>query len=173
MFLFLFTEQESPAYILVETLMTWHDAKSYCTSKYTKLVNVRNQPENEQIYKMLSRGTWVGFHRKLWSSWSDHSPATWMQGQPDSRGSGMVSCAAVDTSTGTWLNIDCNMKQEFICGKVIPSMRFKLRLQSETDLNDPIIQQQILEQVQRVCCTSIQLQLTANKSNKTTIYCHF
>uniref|UniRef100_A0A3Q3EI00 C-type lectin domain-containing protein n=1 Tax=Kryptolebias marmoratus TaxID=37003 RepID=A0A3Q3EI00_KRYMA len=149
--LFLFTEQRSSKYILVETLQTWHDAKNYCRSKNTDLAKVRNTLENDEVYKMLEKASWIGLHRKLWSKWSDQSPATftnWNKGQPDNTGSSKTSCAAVNTTTGMWWNVACDTEQEFICEKLILSKRrFKLRLQSETDLNDPTAQQQILEQV--------------------------
>ncbi|MED6239458.1 hypothetical protein ATANTOWER_006711 [Ataeniobius toweri] len=60
----------------------------------------------------------------------------------------MTSCAAVETATGTWWDVDCSEKHEFICQTQIPSKRrLKLRFQSEADLTDPHIQQQILDQL--------------------------
>ncbi|XP_024862706.2 macrophage mannose receptor 1-like [Kryptolebias marmoratus] len=148
-----FDEQRSSKYILVETLQTWHDAKNYCRSKNTDLAKVRNTLENDEVYKMLEKASWIGLHRKLWSKWSDQSPATftnWNKGQPDNTGSSKTSCAAVNTTTGMWWNVACDTEQEFICEKLILSKRrFKLRLQSETDLNDPTAQQQILEQLHK------------------------
>ena len=131
--------------------MTWHQAKNNCRSKYTDLARLRNFTENEKIHPDLSRNFWIGLHRNLWSHWSDQSPATftnWNESQPDNSGSTMTSCAAINTTSGTWLDADCEEKHEFVCHSLIaPKSRFKLRFQSEADLNDPDIQQQILEQV--------------------------
>lgn len=145
-------EQGTSKYILVTTFMTWDVARNYCQSKYTDLVTVRNLTENQKIQPMLSRNVWIGLHRKLWANWSDQSLTAfrnWYSGQPDNAGDPPTSCAAVDTATGSWWDMNCNTKYEFICENVISRQRFKLRLQSDTDLNDPEIQQQILEQVPR------------------------
>ncbi|XP_061597963.1 C-type mannose receptor 2-like [Cololabis saira] len=147
-----FYEPGPSKYILVETMMTWQKAKEYCRSRYTDLVRVRNARENEEINQMLRRNAWIGLHRDLWSPWSDQSPTNftnWNEGQPDNSGPNMTSCAAVNTSTGKWWDVDCEEEHEFICQTLIPPRtRFVLRFQSEADLTDPDIQQQILEQLQ-------------------------
>lgn len=120
-------------------------------SKYTDLVTVRNLTENNKIYPMLVRNVWIGLRRSLWSNWSDQSLTTfrnWYTDQPDNQGNTPTLCAAVNTTTGTWWDDNCNTKQDFICEKLIPpKRRFKLRLQSEMDLNDPAVQQQVLDEV--------------------------
>ncbi|KAI4818208.1 hypothetical protein KUCAC02_011561 [Chaenocephalus aceratus] len=100
-------------YILVLTLMTWHEAVEFCRSKYTDLASVRNMNENNQISPLLAESTWIGLHRKTWPYWSDKSPnifTKWATNRPH-------------------------------------EARFKLKFQSEADLNDPAVQQQILEQL--------------------------
>ncbi|KAJ4923855.1 hypothetical protein JOQ06_028110 [Pogonophryne albipinna] len=57
-------------YILVRTLMTWHEAVAFCRSKYTDIASVRNLSENNQISPLLSGNTWIGLHRKTWPYWS-------------------------------------------------------------------------------------------------------
>ncbi|KAJ4927782.1 hypothetical protein JOQ06_015584 [Pogonophryne albipinna] len=113
LFVLTLSEPGPTKYILVRTLMTWHEAVAFCRSKYTDLVSVRNLSENNQISSLLSGNTWIGLHRKTWPYWSDKSPnifTKWATGHPH-------------------------------------EARFKLKFQSEADLNDPAVQQQILEQL--------------------------
>uniref|UniRef100_A0A3B3TRU0 C-type lectin domain-containing protein n=1 Tax=Poecilia latipinna TaxID=48699 RepID=A0A3B3TRU0_9TELE len=142
-------------YVVVNTFMFWEDAKNYCRSKHTDLVRVWNTSQNDEIHPLIERNHWIGLYRDLWANWSDHSLLTftnWETGQPDNKGStNMTSCAAVDTSTGKWWDVDCSEEHEFICQTLIPSSRrLELRFQSEADLNDPDAQQQILQQVNTV-----------------------
>uniref|UniRef100_A0A3Q3EI78 C-type lectin domain-containing protein n=1 Tax=Kryptolebias marmoratus TaxID=37003 RepID=A0A3Q3EI78_KRYMA len=102
-------------YILVDTFMTWDVARNYCLSKYTDLVTVRNLTENEKIHPMLARNVWIGLRRNFWTNWSDESLATfknWYESQPDNSGSTPASCAAVDTTTGTWANFPQRTEEE-------------------------------------------------------------
>lgn len=138
-------------YILVQTDMTWDQAMRYCRSNYTDLASVRYMSENNLISSLLTKSTWIGLHRKLWASWSDQTPRTftnWNKGQPDN--DVPPSCAVVNTTTGTWWDIDCEAKHYFICQNVLSShykTMLKLKFQSEADLIDPAVQKQILEQV--------------------------
>uniref|UniRef100_A0A8C4GX81 C-type lectin domain-containing protein n=1 Tax=Dicentrarchus labrax TaxID=13489 RepID=A0A8C4GX81_DICLA len=145
-------EQGPSRYILVTTQRTWHEARAFCRSKYTDLVSVRNRSENDHIISLQPKRAWIGLHRNLWAYWSDQSHSTftnWNEGQPDNNGDTMESCAAVNTTTGTWWDVDCNSKHYFICEefKIRHKKTFKLKFQSEADLNDPAVQQQILEQL--------------------------
>ncbi|KAK1880363.1 E-selectin [Dissostichus eleginoides] len=120
-----YNEPGPTKYILVETLMTWHEAMAYCRSKYTDLASVRNLSENNQISSLLSGNTWIGLHRKTWPYCSDKSPnifTKWATDNPVSTTRTQLSCASHEA-------------------------RFKLKFQSEADLNDPAVQQQILEQL--------------------------
>nr|XP_046273796.1 macrophage mannose receptor 1-like [Scatophagus argus] len=145
-------EQGPSQYILVTTEMSWHEARAYCRSKYTDLVSVRNMSENNHISSLLSETTWIGLHRKNWAYWSNQRPSTftnWNKEQPRSSGETVASCAVVNTTTGTWWDVDCTEKHYFVCHKVQieHKMTFKLKFQSEDDLNDPAVQEQILEQL--------------------------
>ncbi|XP_038155744.1 macrophage mannose receptor 1-like isoform X1 [Cyprinodon tularosa] len=140
-------EKAASTYIVVETSMVWEDAKNYCRSKHTDLLRVWNLSENNKIHALIETHHWIGLYRNLWAKWSDGRLATfknWEAGQPDDVS---TSCAAVKTDTGTWCDVDCNEEHEFICQKPITNKRLKLRFQSEADLTDPNIQQQILEQL--------------------------
>ncbi|XP_027141987.1 macrophage mannose receptor 1-like [Larimichthys crocea] len=138
-------------YISVDTFMTWYDAKTYCRAKHTDLLTVWNKSVNDLIATLPERRHWMGLHRQPWAYWSDKIPTTftnWDSGQPDNEGS-TESCTAVDTTTGKWLDMDCEKKYYFVCQDEIQHQTtLKLKFQSETDLNVPAVQQQILEQLQ-------------------------
>uniref|UniRef100_A0A3B3WXY6 C-type lectin domain-containing protein n=1 Tax=Poecilia mexicana TaxID=48701 RepID=A0A3B3WXY6_9TELE len=145
---------------LRDTPKTWAEAQrycremyNYCRSHYTDLITVRRMSENDEIHPLIETNYWIGLHRALWANWSDLTPVhftNWETGQPDNNGvTNMTSCAAVNTSAGTWWGVDCSEKHEFICQTLIASSwRLELRFQSEADLNDPDAQQQILQQLQ-------------------------
>uniref|UniRef100_A0A8C8DDR8 C-type lectin domain-containing protein n=1 Tax=Oryzias sinensis TaxID=183150 RepID=A0A8C8DDR8_9TELE len=145
-------EQDPSQFIFVNTLMTWDMAKTHCRSLYTDLARVNNVSENEQIFAMLPRNSWIGLHRRPWSPWSDQTAANftnWEVDQLVSLDNTLVSCGAVNTTTGLWFNVSCAEKHNFICQKLIPPRsRVRLRFQSGADLTDPEIQLQILEQLQ-------------------------
>lgn len=135
--------------------MPWNQAKEYCRSKYTDLVSVRNKSENKLISSLLLKKSWIGLRRKAWDYWSDQSPVTftnWNRSQPDNNGGTMESCAVVNTTTGMWWDVDCKAKHYFICQKarIRNKTTLKLKFQSEADMNDPVVKQQILEQVLQV-----------------------
>ena len=152
--LFSFAQPGPPKYILVETPKTWHEAMACCRSKHTDLVSVRNLSENNQISSLLSRGTWIGLHRKTWPYWSDESPnifTKWATNRPEYTTRTQQYCASVSTASGKWFDSGCGTTHHFFCQSFPPHQheaRFKLKFQSEADLNDPAVQQQILEQVQ-------------------------
>ncbi|XP_037651416.1 L-selectin-like [Sebastes umbrosus] len=131
--------------------MTWHEARTYCRSRYTDLVSVRNSSENNNISSLQSEWTWIGLHRKIWAYWSDQTPknfTNWKEGQPMKTQETLKLCAAVNTTTGRWSAVGSDMKHHFICQyQPLQRQTFKLKFQSEADLNDPAVQQQILEQL--------------------------
>lgn len=140
-------------YIVVESSMTWHNAKSYCEANHTNLASVRNRIQNNNISSLLSVDTWFGLFRKSWEFWSTRKYrkfAYWNNDQPDNLEDTVGSCAVVNTTTGKWWDEDCTAKHYFICEKVPVQHKLtvKLMFQSKTDLSDPAVQQQILEQVQ-------------------------
>ncbi|XP_051246493.1 uncharacterized protein LOC127357933 [Dicentrarchus labrax] len=119
---------------------------------YYGLASVRNNLENNNISSLLSETSWIGLFKAKWARWSDQSRSVfsnWNEGQPKINWDTMESCAALNTTTGTWWDVDCNSKHYFICEefKIRHKKTFKLKFQSEADLNDPAVQQQILEQL--------------------------
>uniref|UniRef100_A0A3Q1EDT7 C-type mannose receptor 2-like n=2 Tax=Acanthochromis polyacanthus TaxID=80966 RepID=A0A3Q1EDT7_9TELE len=148
-----FNENGTSKYILVKSKMSWYQAKNYCSSNYTDLASVRNTSENSNIKSLLSNTTWIGLHRNFWSSWSDQTPATftnWKENQPDNNGKNPASCAVVSPHTGRWSDVYCQIKRYFVCQSVFYPQNgttFKLRFQSEANLDHPDIQHHILQQL--------------------------
>uniref|UniRef100_A0A668UN62 C-type lectin domain-containing protein n=1 Tax=Oreochromis aureus TaxID=47969 RepID=A0A668UN62_OREAU len=143
-----------PMYHIVKPQMTWDEARNYCRSSFTDLASVRNISEHNEILSLLSANTWFGLYRHPWSHWSDLTPTNftnWNYGQPDNSGSTISSCALVSPASGTWFEANCGETHYFICQDFRSRRkRLNLKFQSEADLTDPSIQQQLLEQVQRL-----------------------
>ncbi|KAK9529822.1 hypothetical protein VZT92_013892 [Zoarces viviparus] len=139
-------------YIVVNTKMNWTDARTYCRSNYTDLASVSNQSENNHISSLLTENTWIGLHRNTWAYWSDQTPTTftyWNENRPNKQWNTVKSCVEVRLTTGMWFDNVCSRNNYFICQKVYSRQQqtFKLKFQSEADLTDPALQQQMLEQL--------------------------
>ncbi|XP_047659624.1 secretory phospholipase A2 receptor-like [Tachysurus fulvidraco] len=97
---------------------SWYDAQTYCREKYTDLVSVRNQTENDEIWSVVkvsdSKGVWIGLFNDSWN-WSDQSNSLfgyWSSDKP----SGSLICAAVSESEQRyWTDVNCTEKLPFIC----------------------------------------------------------
>uniref|UniRef100_A0A4W6FI23 C-type lectin domain-containing protein n=1 Tax=Lates calcarifer TaxID=8187 RepID=A0A4W6FI23_LATCA len=103
-------------YHYVSMSKTWADAQSYCRKMFTDLATVENQDDNSKLLE----NSWIGLHRDKWASWSDGKPTTftnWNESQPDNSGKSASSCAVVNTTTGTWWDVNCWDYHYFICQK--------------------------------------------------------
>lgn len=101
--------------ILVETAMTWTDARDYCRAHHTDLLCVRNQAENQKIQSMVPQGkqAWIGLFQDSWK-WSDGSYSSfryWSQ-TLDTSGQGL-KCAHVYNRA--WSVRSCSTKSMFLC----------------------------------------------------------
>ncbi|KAF5891482.1 macrophage mannose receptor 1-like isoform X1, partial [Clarias magur] len=105
-------------YILINESKTWRDAQTYCRENYIDLVSVRNQTENEEIWRVsqhaTSNGVWIGLFNDSWT-WSDQSNSSfryWSSNKP----SGGLNCTAVSLSDQHyWSDVNCREKRPFIC----------------------------------------------------------
>lgn len=145
------SEERPDAYILVNESMTWRDAKKFCRTYHTDLAFVTNSSENERVASLLPADAWIGLARWNWTQWSDRTRVdftNWVKEQPYSQ-ERMVECAVVEAATAMWRGADCYLKQPFICYNIreTQEVRVKLKFLSEAELQDPAVNQQILEQV--------------------------
>ncbi|XP_053532263.1 macrophage mannose receptor 1 isoform X2 [Ictalurus punctatus] len=105
-------------YMFINENKTWYDAQTYCREKHTDLVSVRNQTENEEIWKVIQSAldvnVWIGLFNNSWK-WTDQSNSSfryWSYDKP----SGSLNCAAVNVSDQDhWTNVNCTEKLPFIC----------------------------------------------------------
>ncbi|XP_036420698.1 C-type mannose receptor 2-like isoform X1 [Colossoma macropomum] len=120
-FPFICSEKKGSAYILIKEAKSWHEARNYCRERYTDLVIVRNQTENQQIFdsakNSVNNSVWIGLFNNFWR-WADQSNSSfryWASTQPDNNG-GNQNCTAVLTAEqGRWHDVNGNSQLPFIC----------------------------------------------------------
>ena len=119
-FFFWFSEKNinTSKYVYISDKKSWYDAQTYCREKYTDLVSVRNQTENDEIWSVVnvshSTNNWIGLFNDSWN-WSDQSNSTFRYWRSD-KPSGSLICAAVSESEQRyWTDVNCTEKLPFIC----------------------------------------------------------
>ncbi|XP_027131480.1 macrophage mannose receptor 1-like [Larimichthys crocea] len=145
-------------FVLINKTMTWTEAQNYCRTNYTDLASVRNMTENQKIQDL--KGTedkvWIGLFRDFWK-WSDGSNSSfryWKVWEPDNKRY-TEACVAVNFGlSGKWEDWKYNWKKEFICYSPPSTTKrvIKLRVLKKTsgqDLNDPAVNEQMLEQLRQ------------------------
>ncbi|KAK3510476.1 hypothetical protein QTP70_008663 [Hemibagrus guttatus] len=107
-------------YVLINETKSWYDAQIYCREKHTDLVSVRNQTENEEIWRVITSSApkdsrvWIGLFYDSWK-WSDQSNSSFRYWRSDKH-SGGLNCAAVSESEQrNWSDENCAEKLQFIC----------------------------------------------------------
>ncbi|XP_017259836.2 macrophage mannose receptor 1 isoform X2 [Kryptolebias marmoratus] len=141
------------AHVLVEQEMTWSDAQAYCRSQYTDLSSIKNGIDNGFVFSAIflkASPVWIGLHRSTWV-WSDNSSVSfraWGFQLKTETG----DCVLMDLLSGTWLWKPCSEEHYFLCQiDIRPSVKrsVKIRLSpGSADLNDPAVQESILQQLQ-------------------------
>ncbi|XP_069054034.1 macrophage mannose receptor 1-like [Lepisosteus oculatus] len=93
---------------LIELNQTWTEAQSLCRQNHTELVSVRNQSENEAVWRSAQgHRVWIGLYNEPWN---------WTGGQSGSAGG--QRCAQVDlqhSPRGRWTETDCSEIRPFFC----------------------------------------------------------
>ncbi|XP_037830331.1 hepatic lectin-like [Kryptolebias marmoratus] len=127
-------------------LRNWTEARSYCRERYTDLVIVTSDANNQVIKNLISSKVWIGLFRDSWK-WEDgnnSSFAFWNNNEPNNNNSNENCAAANLGSSGKWEDRNCDEKKAFICHRA-PFSKFvvKLNLKSSKDPNE------VLEELQK------------------------
>ncbi|XP_033987628.1 uncharacterized protein LOC117483405 [Trematomus bernacchii] len=130
-------------FVLINSLMTWTQAQSYCREHHTDLASVRNQTEHQQIFELFPGGNpyWIGLYRDSWK-WSDGSFYSFRYWANIPVYRGLKACVAADFDNfGKWEDLDCGVKKPFICYGPVPVSMKVIKVSVEkpngVDLNDP------------------------------------
>uniref|UniRef100_A0A673LZR2 C-type lectin domain-containing protein n=1 Tax=Sinocyclocheilus rhinocerous TaxID=307959 RepID=A0A673LZR2_9TELE len=107
-------------FILVQQLMNWRNAQSFCRTNHMDLSSVRKQSENQQIQQLMSTGgvtaVWIGLFRDSWE-WSDKSTSSfrnWAPPEPQSTENATVLVIS-GSIRGQWEDWPCNTQFTFVC----------------------------------------------------------
>ncbi len=116
-------------YHIVKDKKTWTEAQSYCREKYTDLVTINSQEDNNMLSEMLKENNqdddvWTGLYGEPHWTWSlakegfygkgEAEFRQWNSGEPNS-GADFVNCAAIPSYGGGWWDDNCYKSFPFIC----------------------------------------------------------
>ncbi|XP_070711294.1 macrophage mannose receptor 1 [Pempheris klunzingeri] len=109
-------------YHLINDLLTWYEAQSFCRVKYSDLATVNNMHDKNMLVKMLGSHmtrSWIGLQRGgtrrwMWSDGSGRARFTkWMDGEPNND-SGSEWCGELSEKDG-WNDLPCEEEKGFVC----------------------------------------------------------
>ncbi|KAI5093177.1 secretory phospholipase A2 receptor [Silurus meridionalis] len=102
-----------PNYHLILENKTWYGAQRYCRSKYTDLVSIRDQQQNEEVkMKGLNSNTlfWIGLLRDDWQ-WTDGGNSTYRNWRSSEPKSSANDCVSMEYG-GLWHSVPCSNKYD-------------------------------------------------------------
>ncbi|XP_028454065.1 lactose-binding lectin l-2-like [Perca flavescens] len=144
----------SRKYQYVNLLMTWTDAQSYCRENFADLATIETVDDWASVRNLIPStdiAALIGLYNnnlKGWK-WSDHSKASlrmWSAGEPNG---GTRELCAVSSVQG-WHDIACDRKFPFICSVPITRLlKVELKSDGSVDLNDPSVQETLLNQMKK------------------------
>ncbi|XP_020318542.1 macrophage mannose receptor 1 [Oncorhynchus kisutch] len=112
------TSSGTKFHLINNNQMTWRDAQMYCRENHTDLASVRNQTENEEIFRLASGDSvWIGLFRSFWK-WSDQSNCSfrnWHERQHDNTEGNQICAVTFMNYSGRWGFQKCDEKQPFFC----------------------------------------------------------
>ncbi|XP_060889910.1 putative C-type lectin domain family 20 member A isoform X1 [Labrus mixtus] len=160
-------------FVLINTSMSWTDAKSYCREHHTDLASVRNLDENQKIKELISGLTvWIGLSRETWK-WTDGSNSSfryWNLSEPNNNYETEGCVAAYFKDSGRWEDWPCHYKRASICYRADPAattassehdtiikdasvskavVKVRLVKSSSVDLNDPAVMDAMLKKIKQ------------------------
>ncbi|XP_050970313.1 macrophage mannose receptor 1-like isoform X1 [Labeo rohita] len=108
-------------FILIEELMTWAEAQSYCREKYTALATVQSDEDRAKLKEAANAVNfqsvaWIGYYRDVWR-WSYQNMmigyTRWDSSEPDLFNTNK-SCVFVSRN-GLWADTYCSEVRYFFC----------------------------------------------------------
>uniref|UniRef100_A0A3B4ASL1 C-type lectin domain-containing protein n=1 Tax=Periophthalmus magnuspinnatus TaxID=409849 RepID=A0A3B4ASL1_9GOBI len=114
-------------FIPVNKYLDWTSAQTYCRDKYTDLVTVYDEQDNQKLMAVagnMNECFWIGLRHNFdnwrWSMgvpsrFYDKSDDIWADGEPNNWG-GIEHCGVISTysSTGIW-DRECTASLYFVC----------------------------------------------------------
>lgn len=106
-------------FVLINNLMTWTEAQTYCRTHHTDLTSVRNIIENQKVAAQVPSGdkAWIGLFRDAWK-WTDGRDSSfkyWSHMQPNHNVWNEDCAMANFGNSGKWEDWPCDLKIAFIC----------------------------------------------------------
>ncbi|KAI5609683.1 hypothetical protein C0J50_12100, partial [Silurus asotus] len=119
-----YNEKSINRYAFEKSNKTWREAQTLCREKYTDLVSVRNQSENQEILNISKKEipssnyvdlyVWIGLFNDSWK-WSDQSKSSFRYWNPDKPRDDLKCAAVRGSEQHYWNNVSCTEKLPFIC----------------------------------------------------------
>ncbi|MBN3309569.1 MRC1 protein, partial [Amia calva] len=118
--LYAVTQCHIKTYHYVATPMNWTKAQSYCRQKYTDLVTVFNQTDQDQLLSLIQQSAWMGMYRDQpnWQ-WSIREEVTFYNWKKN------WFCAKFNDE-GTWEDVVCHQTHFFMCYTNNDTQRYTL-----------------------------------------------
>ncbi|XP_055068073.2 putative C-type lectin domain family 20 member A [Misgurnus anguillicaudatus] len=138
-------------YYLMKQPKTWSNAQQYCKDRYTDLVTIRNETENE-LLRNLRYGygeVWIGLFRDTWT-WSDKSNLSSSNQLAAQYLSGGSQNCATRNYYGSFQNWVCSTTFYFYCNTVkLRRQIVRVQLNSTVDnMSDVQLKTLVLQKLQ-------------------------
>ncbi|KAI7814600.1 putative macrophage mannose receptor 1-like [Triplophysa rosa] len=138
----MFTEKNGTVkYDLVKSYMTWSDARKHCRDRYTDLVTIRNQTQNEELKDLMywSIYAWIGLFRN-WM-WSDGSSLSSINEASAQKLNEANENCATSTYHGYFLDASYSSTFYFYCNTVkVKRQIVKVQVKSKDNVDDAQLQ---------------------------------
>ncbi|KAF7704807.1 C-type lectin 1-like isoform X2 [Silurus meridionalis] len=143
------TKTGSDRYIYIDDSVEWTDAQTYCRQYYTDLASAKDENENSLIQSIISGRTWIGLIKDGWK-WVDQtnfSYVTWISGEPNNYWEN-ENCGYLEM--GEAGDSQCSDIMPFFCyAATAKTQTVRMKIQSNQDLNDPAVNEDILEKIKQ------------------------
>ncbi|XP_051566136.1 macrophage mannose receptor 1-like isoform X2 [Myxocyprinus asiaticus] len=143
-------------YVLVTKVKTWLEAQTHCRKRYTDLVTIRNQTDNDLLTEMIpviADAVWIGLFRDKWK-WSDQANFTSSTEVTVQHLIGPnEDCASVDY-TGYIEDYICSKTLYFYCDTVkLKRQIVRLEVKADQKVSDATLKALVLQQIHSLSCT--------------------